>query len=790
MLAGRTRHHPNPPSMLPHRLLLSLAVGTLLFSACRKPVVSNEKVLTILSWNTFNLPTIAGEQGQVNLDEDERGRTVARVLKNSGYQVIALNEVFDETVRDALVKEAESGPNAFQFVVEDIDGGGMEDSGLLLLSRLEPVRFTAPEPLGGQHASFPYVPGLAIPFPGTDEYLDTRNCADMDVWWKGQPNDGEVDAWVPGATSNCLVAFHRYRACTSEAPDGFNLGIGAECDAGKGVAFVRLRRPNEEPLDVFWSHTQATLRPPEYSEPPDWATARASQLKELAAMVKQWSPEGERDAVILGDLNVDGAKALQDEYRKLIETGSNSLFGKLGFRDLWIESAPVEDEGFTWSHRNDHVPESSAQERLDYVLWRDRKGDASCGQHTFVERKYDVQRPGGTTIDLSDHFGVGVHMRPRDLAPDGVLIEPCSPRTARTIESLQPQGEMKGALRSPGACHWLRAPAGTYTITSYTSDPLQISAWLFDDISEEVAFFRGDAELGHVEKQDEAQVAVDKPFYLKLCWRDPERTGDYHIRVGPNTGADPEHPVVLTLNRYSTLKFGNQYGMNPSNKLWTLVQLPKTFAKDPHALTSVMLAHPGKVRVGTAPAGTSPPPISWITGFEPLWGSKSAGSFGGASQQELLFVVEREPPANPADGLTLEFRVFSDHHEVTLTRLECLTQEDDTGDDRVRMTYVADGKTLSIIDLGDFDEGQDANLSGHSKLGVNWVRGDVRITIFDQDGSDLENDPTSGNALDNLGTITISAFGGIPPATAQVQNGSGSFTQDGANYRLDHRKRR
>jgi len=110
----------------------------------------------------------------------------------------------------------------------------------------------------------------------------------MDVWWKGQPNDGEVDSWISG-NENCLVAFHRYRACTSETPSGSP--FGSECDAGKGVAYVRLRQTNGRELDVFWSHTQATLRTPEYDVPlPKFEKQRRKQLEELAAMVAHWSP--------------------------------------------------------------------------------------------------------------------------------------------------------------------------------------------------------------------------------------------------------------------------------------------------------------------------------------------------------------------------------------------------------------------------------------------------------------------------------------------------------------------
>ena len=772
-----------------------IALTSLILAGCDPPPqpVRREGVLRVLSWNTFNLPTIAGEMGQVNLDEEDRGRLVARLLKRSGYEVIALNEVFDETVRDALIEEAESGSDAFRFVVEDLDGGGLEDSGLVLLSRLEPIRFDAPAPVPGQHGGIPPFIGAGFtePFSGTAAYHDTRHCAHMDVWWKGHGDDGEVDAWVGDAGANCLIAFHRYRACTDETPD--DSPFGAECEAGKGVGYVRLQQQNGAPLDVFWSHTQATLRAPEYELPlPDFATERREQLEELAAMVEHWSPADERDSLIMGDLNVDGLKApdAPQEYGKLLAEGPGSLLGRMGFRDLWPEAAPREDAGASYAHRNDHVGTELPEERLDYLLWRDRNGGDICDQHPRVERHFDAHRPSGATVDLSDHYGVGGELRRR--ARDTGGDEPCSPSLARPLEALLPSAEMAGTLAVPGACHWLRIEQGTWTVVNLTAPPLSLSAYAASDISEPLDFFRGDTELESLRKAgDEAQVAVDEPFLLKICWQDPSRTGAYRIKVAPNVGADPAHPVVLTLNRNERLGFGQQFGVNPGTLLWTLVRLPKTFSGDPHALQAELGGHSSTgLRVGTAPVGSASPPITWIGGFSTGAGIQAAGSFGGAGAQELHLVVERKPPDDPTAAVSFRARAITDHHEVGLQVLECREQEDATGDDRVRMTYAADGKTLEIVDLGDFDEGQDVNLSGHSTLGLNWVKGPVAITVYDQDGEDLEDDVTSGNALDNLGTVVIDDMGGLPPPQGESIDGSGTFTQDEADYRLDHRRRR
>jgi endonuclease/exonuclease/phosphatase family metal-dependent hydrolase len=765
-------------------------------------------VLRILSWNTFNLPTIAAQMGQINLDEGERGRLVGRLLKESSYDVIALNEVFDETVRDSLIAEVTSGVGRFAFVVKDVDGGGIEDSGLVLLSRLQPVRFSAPAPALYQHhtglipgqAIPASTPGVDIPFPGTQEYLDTRNCADMDLYWEGQGAGGAVKAWVNDPQAGCLIAFHRYRACTSDSPKF--LDFGAECDAGKGVAFVRLKRDNGDELDVYWSHTQATLRPPEYPEPtPDWAGQRQRQMEELAAMVSQWSPPGRRQTLILGDLNVDGGGApfsSQTEYQSLL--GPGSLLGNLGFRDLWAEGAPLEDSGQTYSHRNDHVGPlvqhdgvdyPVPEERLDYLLWRDQDGPSICTQHPRVERQLDfVDSHLGTTrlrMDLSDHFGVGAELRP---SLNGAT-DPCSPRTAARLGSLPQQGRMSGDLHVPGACQWLRIDSGTWTVTNQSAHELSVTAYAAKDISEPLAFYRGDGLLGGEGSEDELQLAEEGPFLLKLCWSDPTHTGPYHIQVSPNVGADPKHPVVLPLNREVRLRYGSQYGHNPSTLLWTSVILPRTFSGAGHSLTYEVGEHqPVPMRLGTAVPGPSAPPVTWLGSLAPQQPPVAGGLHGGGLDRELHVVVERATPADPAQEIELTLRVSTDHHEVHLGALECRTQEDDTGDDRIRLSYRADGRAIEIEDLGDFDEGQDKDLSLNSWFGRTWVRGDVTITIHDQDGEDLEDDLTSGSALDLLGVVTIPAFKGAPPLTSEQISGTGAFQLDGADYLLEYSRRR
>ena len=160
---------------------------------------------------------------------------------------------------------------------------------------------------------------------------------------------------------------------------------------------------------------------------------------------------------------------------------------------------------------------------------------------------------------------------------------------------------MQGTLAVPGACQWMRIDQGTWTVTNLSAPTLVMRAFLVRDVSEPLAFFRGDEVLQSVRKtRDEVQVALEEPFLVQMCWQEPTRTGLYRVRVSPNVGADPEHPVVLPLNRPVPLSFGNQFGANPTTKLWTVAVVPKTFSGDGHKLRLDLGDHAStKLRAGT-----------------------------------------------------------------------------------------------------------------------------------------------------------------------------------------------
>jgi endonuclease/exonuclease/phosphatase family metal-dependent hydrolase len=132
----------------------------------------------------------------------------------------------------------------------------------------------------------------------------------------------------------------------ASASTTFSAARGSDALAAKGVLHARLWRggdaPQSDMLDVFVTHLQA-----------NHADIRARQIAELLAFIEERADPA-LPAILLGDLNIDGAAPAQSdphaEYHDLIRE-----LAALGFRD------PGQALGGTdsWQRR-----------RIDYVLLR------------------------------------------------------------------------------------------------------------------------------------------------------------------------------------------------------------------------------------------------------------------------------------------------------------------------------------------------------------------------------------------------------------------------------------
>jgi hypothetical protein len=248
------------------------------------------------------------------LDDDvayrEAGPIAAEILRQN-FDVVALNEVFDEDARDRLVTDL-SG--IYTHRVEYINSGpDLEDSGLMLFSKF---------PIG--------------------------NLANPDAVFR----DGTVHATTD------QVAFVEY-----------NDAANFDQLSSKGAAFVKILnpRPNAQirAWDVVFTHMQAA-----YDADDEYSDVRKEQFDDIQELVRRATEGGEKTPLfILGDLNIEGEWGWWEPTLPDAVVGSNEwkdfardAFADPGATDAWATTTSLLDVGIT-NHAG-----ALGDMRLDYIL--------------------------------------------------------------------------------------------------------------------------------------------------------------------------------------------------------------------------------------------------------------------------------------------------------------------------------------------------------------------------------------------------------------------------------------
>jgi endonuclease/exonuclease/phosphatase family metal-dependent hydrolase len=160
---------------------------------------------------------------------------------------------------------------------------------------------------------------------------------------------------------------------------------GSDCIANKGALYLRIRLDENQDLDVFATHMNAS----------DTGEIRVHQTKELAQFIRVFS--GRRPLILLGDLNT---RPNSEIFAHL---------GGLGIRDSHDEFVaanpgipPHERLGYTVDRaRNPLAGKHPVSGKIDYVLVRDLPEQPICTRQS----KLAFDKPANNRF-LSDHFGV------------------------------------------------------------------------------------------------------------------------------------------------------------------------------------------------------------------------------------------------------------------------------------------------------------------------------------------------------------------------------------------------
>lgn len=329
--------------------------------------------LSTLTYNVQGLTDVAPGD-PYHMSQLKRGEAIGKNIKKRRYDVVALNELFDDTVRSG-VKSALIP--SYPVRISKIDGNDAQDSGLALFSRLP-----------------------------------------LETFGNARPQECRLGG---GSTGKCRFAFHVYDACANIAED---------CISAKGIGLVRVKPKGfDGPVDVFFTHTQADE---------DESVARGQQVEEARKFIDAFTGKGTAvllgDLNIIGGskewLEQIAAGGFHDvslfdtwNTEATVEDPGLTLSTRntvMGQKDDIINQKEVGERLDYTLLRNRPKKALCPQHPMVERGFRTKVSNEDGASVEYVQ-------------DLSDHFAVSAVLGYRK----GFKLEGCSPRRARTIQQQQ-----------------------------------------------------------------------------------------------------------------------------------------------------------------------------------------------------------------------------------------------------------------------------------------------------------------------------------------------------------------
>lgn len=730
-------------------LFLSVLIAACLFlTSCPLPTPTPASTFQdSLRMGTFNVQFLPGSD-----DDTTRSKRIADRIKAGRYDIIALNEVFDEEARDTFVAELSGTyPNYVAYIGDPAVGA--EDSGLMLFSRYE---F---EPL-------PVPTHLHDP-----SYLVARNAG---ADWKD-------------------VAFIEYDA--DIFPDNW---------AGKGAAFVRINNPHTNRIiNVAFTHMQASYPQDEDDCDDYWGPTgvRWAQMYDIRKVITGSLTAGQllrEDIFVMGDLNIDGDLAdpnlgmmgcdqpnLWEWARYFTPPGAWSGFFSDTFRDCWAFEHSPDDRGLTNMYHwgPEYAPDQGA--RLDYIL-RNRPTTANralCIQHLTLAHN---MRDGAPWIEsgfgqagineLSDHIGVNADVN--QWAPH------CNP-----TEAYMPPLEtyVSGTITYPGSMQWHRFDTpGTYAF-HVTGSGIRYRVYESRDLSTPaVQYYCETATFIPVDGKPvtgEKYHLPEAPFYVRVFHQHRTQTGSYQFVAHMNSCASQSDagvlrandPVVHTLppspiNADDTAWFEFRTQVADSGVAQDLSCVVDQFSPGTFDLE---LRRGDGATVVASQKDSEPDPDN--PGGQRLVIKRNDL---GTSLEKFYLLVKR------TDLSALSFRI---RWETNLTimhgqgagipgsgseNLYCVEETDTIGIDEVFLTVVVDGITkVNDVYIGEYDDGVYRTME--DLIGTVRFLNNVAVTLREEDGG--------ANGEDDYLSTTI---GILAPNETQKLNITSTLSSAGGTYLL------
>lgn len=695
-------------------LALFLAFGLALPAA--RPAAAQPRNVTIATYNVKQLPDPISHSGHFfdengdPLSDTDRAQVIAANIHDALPDIVALNEVFDEDSRDIFISAL---GGVYAFHVDKIDGGDIEDSGLMLFSRF---------PFEKMELSGAHVPG----------------CGDVQI---------TTNATVHQCPDK-LLGFVEFQCDGSYSWDIANQ---PDCIADKGAGIVKIALPSGESLFVVFSHFLSTYGHDSEEIRCTKAEDRRKGFKQISTLVADatelpvggssgsfvFSPDAV-NIVALGDFNIDGnpfrtggSQCQLDEWRfayhptqALIDFPScggddRLICGSSRIMvDAWAFDTSIADLGrtngvsFSFDVTDTSPSALASGRRLDHILYRRHTPSVpALHPNPMMPQHLTIQWPlSGTQGRLSDHLPVGVDLL---LPPEDIVLDHVTPRLANpiTVPAVGDPPDAQMSIDVPGQMQWilLDGPQGTYSLRTYGSTAVGFEVYRPEDLSRPVKphkktfrdaweyvltdppyFIRTFAALESGEHDRNATPVYAFDVHRYDCTSSVEAC---HLVAGsegqevewPSTPVGPADSYWFSFDADDA-----QPSINPFHELAVTSKGAPTPvpAFDLTILDADTLQQPQNLVWTT----TSPPATVWSTRVSGLPNNGSTNPF--ASVKTYLLQVQRTQPAYTGDvavSHTTNLTYF-----VPLT-IQVVQENDDSAHDELMIFHDADGAPLHQV---------------------------------------------------------------------------------------------
>jgi hypothetical protein len=640
----------------------------------------------------------------------------ANILASANdYDLVCLNEIFDETARGILSAELRA---KYPYQVTKAD---------LLYTRLVQPGFA--DDLGNAVFDAAFEPLLdvaslfALKFEDSGLFLASRF-----PFAKIPLTQAIVDALGPDAVlfpdGLVQVSFMTYSDCS-----------GGDCRASKGVLHARVQQNPTLAVDIFMTHTQA-----DDESVGENATERGLQVAAAWQFIKArvGPPPFAHPTFYVGDLNIVGGLADDPPSNDTAEW--TALFNTPGqpFTDHLVDQwgqiqcrgggSGLNDPGFSADVRYPPL-----RQRLDQFV-----GSAApyVLQHVRIDWPLAAAPPGIDGVPrLSDHRPLGIHLgrqHPHANCADALPLN-------------LPDDRDDDRLIGPGEVMWYRFDErGTYEFRLILNDPsVYFEVYQGSDLSTPQPQYRNEEHPDFGKR-----FVLLAPFFVKVGNHRRDREFVYSFRSHRHQGIDPFDAIHLIPGvdypeNFPPQQLNGDSFVTPwpdEDTKFFLVETPRIPTNRPISL-SVDLASDSPVLVGLTVAEWDKPNSPVMLDDGGFGAAPRRVQWQGKPGQTFLVSATRRDGAFPAMGYVLTAQI-----DISLfiggTKgnpvLVCTEETSGWGSDDIALELSSDtgwARSVSNDEIGDFDQDDPRDLWTYIPDLVSYETG-FTVSVIEEDDID------------------------------------------------------